>query len=80
MAGGDLSNLRVLEKKMAKRLGEGVERLGEIIKDVAKAQRRLDSRTSALELKVLGQSKAAEPAKKKATAGRDKDALTSSAR
>ena len=37
MAGGDLSSIRSLEKKLAKRLGEGVERLGDIIKDMAKA-------------------------------------------
>ena len=46
--------MRTLEKKLAKRLGEGVERLGVIIKDLAKAQRRLETRTSNLELKVLG--------------------------
>ena len=45
---------RQLEKRLAKRLGEGVERLGTIIKDLAKAQRKLDSRTSNLELKVHG--------------------------
>lgn len=50
-----LTSVRKLEKKIAKRLGEGVERLGVIIKDLAKAQRRLESRTSNLELKVLGQ-------------------------
>lgn len=49
-----LTHVRKLEKKLAKRLGEGVERLGAIIKDLAKAQRKLDSRTSNLELKVLG--------------------------
>lgn len=49
-----LSQVRTLEKKLAKRLGEGVERLGSIIKDLAKAQRRLETRTSNLELKVLG--------------------------
>ena len=32
-AGGDLSSLRTLEKKLGKRLGEGVQRLGDIIKD-----------------------------------------------
>ena len=55
--GGDaiaLTQVRSLEKKLAKRLGEGVERLGAIIKDLAKAQRKLDTRTSNLELKVLG--------------------------
>ena len=56
----DLSNMRTLEKKLAKRLGEGVERLGEIIKDLAKAQRKLDTRTSGLELKVFGQIKTKE--------------------
>ena len=50
----DLSSLRALEKKLAKRLGEGVERLGLIIKDVAKNQRRLESRMVTLEIKVLG--------------------------
>jgi len=30
---GNFSTLKTLEKKLAKRLGEGVERLGEIIKD-----------------------------------------------
>ena len=50
----NLSSVRTLEKKLAKRLGEGVERLGGIIKDLAKAQRKLDSRTCTLELKVLG--------------------------
>ena len=54
---GDLSSLRTLEKKLAKRLGEGVERLGLIIKDVAKSQRKLDSRTSNLELKAFGSVK-----------------------
>ena len=49
-----LSQVRTLEKKLAKRLGEGVERLGSIIKDLAKAQRRLETRTSNLELRVLG--------------------------
>lgn len=50
----DLTSLRTLEKKLARRLGEGVERLGDIIKDLAKAQRRLDTRANNLELKVFG--------------------------
>ena len=53
----DLSNMRSLEKKLARRLGEGVERLGLIIKDVAKGQRKLETRTSGIELKVFGQAK-----------------------
>ena len=55
--GFDLSSVRMLEKKLAKRLGEGVERLGHIIKDLAKSQRKLDTRTCNLELKVLGQTR-----------------------
>ena len=35
--GPDLTNLRALEKKLARRLGDGVERLGTMIKDIAKA-------------------------------------------
>ena len=72
-----MSNMRTLEKKLAKRLGEGVERLGEIIKDLAKAQRKLDTRTSGLELKVFGQIKTKEqPAtvKSKKTSNKDTDA------
>ena len=54
----DLSQVRTLEKKLAKRLGEGVERLGHIMKDLAKQQRRLDTRTNNLELKVFGKVRA----------------------
>jgi len=50
----ELSQLRTIEKKLARRMSEGVDRLGAIIKDMARAQRRLETRTSTLELKVFG--------------------------
>ena len=80
--GGDftLTSVRKLEKKLARRLGEGVERLGTIIKDLAKAQRKLDSRTCNLELKVIGQVKNGDTAvsKKKAVASKGHEVLTQS--
>lgn len=60
-----MTSIRTLEKKLAKRLGEGVERLGDIIKDMAKAQRKLDSRISNLELKAFGSVNIKESSKKK---------------
>ena len=35
-------------------MGEGIDRLGNIIKEMARTQRKLDTRTGALELKVFG--------------------------
>lgn len=77
-----LSQVRTLEKKLAKRLGEGVERLGVIIKDLAKAQRRLDTRTSNLELKVLGatNTSAHGGSTRDASARKKKSAVTSTAK
>ena len=57
-------------------MSEGVDRLGNIIKDMAKTQRRLDTRTVALELKVFGKSKNsndAAPKKKAGKSGADED-------
>lgn len=77
-----MTSIRTLEKKLAKRLGEGVERLGDIIKDMAKAQRKLDSRTSNLELKAFGSTNIKESSKKKVVGTvKDKEvALIQSAR
>lgn len=49
-------------------MSEGVDRLGTIIKDMARTHRRLDTRTVALELKVFGKTKNSNdgPTKKKA--------------
>lgn len=50
----DVSQLRTVEKKLVRRMGEGIDRLGNIIKEMARTQRKLDTRTGALELKVFG--------------------------
>jgi len=50
---------------LARRLGDGVERLGSIIKDMAKAQRKLETRTNGLELKVFGSAKTGDSVKPK---------------
>jgi len=52
-------------------MSEGVDRLGTIIKEMARAQRRLDTRTVALELKVLGKSKNSNEGAAKKKAGKN---------
>ena len=46
--------MRQAEKKIAKRVTESVEQLGEIIKDYAKKQKKIDNRISEVEIKVFG--------------------------
>ena len=48
-----------MEKKIAKRVTESVEQLGEIIKDYAKKQKRIDTRIGEVEIKVFGNKKTA---------------------
>ena len=56
--------LRQVEKKIAKRVTESVEQLGEIIKDYAKKQKKIDNRMSEIEIKVFGNSKTPQVDKK----------------
>lgn len=50
--------LRQIEKKIAKRVTESVEQLGDIIKDYATKQKRIDTRMTEVEAKVFGRTKA----------------------
>ena len=47
-----------MEKKIARRVTESVEQLGEIIKDYAKRQKKIDGRISDVEVKVFGSARA----------------------
>ena len=49
--------LRHVEKKIAKWVTESVEQLGEIIKDYARRQRKIDGRIADVEVKVFGSAR-----------------------